>query len=225
MREELFAVGDVPVALWAPETPDENRPVILLGHGGGFHKTAPEMVALATRLVAEGGFTVVCPDVPGHGDRPVDEELNRIATANQTRIEAGADIATILAEFHALVALTTVREWRSVLDFVGARRAGYRGVSLGCGLGVPFVAAEPRVRAAVLGLGSGLASREAAAAITAPVEFLLQWDDERVPREHALALFDAFGSAGKTLHANPGKHGDLPDHEIDSTIRFFRRHL
>lgn len=102
------------------------------------------------------------------------------------------------------------------------------GISLGCGLGVPFVAAEPRVRAAVLGLGGAAAPalREAAAQITVPIEFLVQWDDERVPREQSVALFDAFGSADKTLHANPGRHGDrLPEHELDSAVRFFTRHL
>jgi hypothetical protein len=31
------------------------------------------------------------------------------------------------------------------------------------------------------------------------VEFLLQWDDEAVTRDAALALFDAFASAEKTL--------------------------
>jgi dienelactone hydrolase len=98
-------------------------------------------------------------------------------------------------------------------------------VSLGCGLGVPFVAAEPRVRAAVLGLGGALASAEAAAQITVPVEFLMQWDDERVPRAQSLALFDALASAEKTLHANPGKHAEVPAFELDSTLRFFARHL
>jgi hypothetical protein len=30
---------------------------------------------------------------------------------------------------------------------------------------------------------------------------------------------------GKTLHANPGKHGEIPAFEMDSTLRFFARHL
>jgi dienelactone hydrolase len=98
-------------------------------------------------------------------------------------------------------------------------------VSLGCGLGVPFVAAESRVRAAVLGLGGVLESAEAAARVTVPMEFLVQWDDERVPRAQCLALFDALASAEKTLHANPGKHGEVPAFEVDSTLRFFARHL
>ena len=58
-----------------------------------------------------------------------------------------------------------------------------------------------------------------------PVEFLLQWDDELVPRDSGLALFDAFASREKTLHANPGRHTGVPAFELDSSERFFTRHL
>jgi dienelactone hydrolase len=200
-------------------------------HGGGQHKKAPDIVAYARRFVAECDFAVAAVDVPGHGDRPKDEEYDRIATENEARVHAGEDRAPLIAGFQALVAGQTVPEWRAVLDalqalgHVGAGSVGYWGVSLGCGLGVPFVAAEPRVRAAVLGLGGALASAEAAARITVPVEFLVQWDDERVPREQSMALFDAFASSEKTLHANPGRHGELPAFELDSNVRFFSRHL
>jgi dienelactone hydrolase len=231
VTEQLFSLGEIPGVLWTREGATGSRPLVLMGHGGGQHKKAPAMVARAHRLVAECDFAVVVADVPGHGDRPTDEEFDRIATENQARIEAGEDLAPLIAEFQPLVARRTVPEWRSVLDavrelgHVGAGPVGYWGVSLGCGLGVPFVAAEPRVRAAVLGLGGAHASAEVAARITVPVEFLVQWDDERVPRDQSLALFDAFASAEKTLHANPGKHGELPAFEIDSMLRFFTRHL
>lgn len=92
-------------------------------------------------------------------------------------------------------------------------------------LGVPLVAAEPRIRAAVLGLFGALGLAEAAARITIPVHFVMQWDDERVPRQESLALFGAFASAEKTLHANPGKHGDVPAFETENSLRFFTRHL
>ena len=46
-----------------------------------------------------------------------------------------------------------------------------------------------------------------------------------MPRAQSLALFDALGSAEKTLHANPGKHADLPSFETDSSLQFFARHL
>ncbi|AQW54865.1 dienelactone hydrolase family protein [Streptomyces violaceusniger] len=231
VREQLFTLGEIPGVLWTPEGAAGTRPLILMGHGGGQHKKAPDVLARARRYVAECGFAVVAVDVPGHGDRPVVEEYDRIATENQARVAAGEELAQLIADFQALVARRTVPEWRAVLDavqrleHVGAGPVGYWGVSLGCGLGVPFVAAEPRVRAAVLGLGGALASAGDAARITVPVEFLVQWDDERVPRAEGLALFDALASAEKTLHANPGRHGDVPAFELDSALRFFARHL
>ncbi|MFE0513135.1 dienelactone hydrolase family protein [Streptomyces sp. NPDC058964] len=231
VREQLFVLGEIPGVLWTPEDAVGSRPVIVFGHGGGRHKKAPDVVNLARRFVTECDFAVVAVDVPGHGDRPVDEEYNRIATQNQARVEAGEDLAPLIAGFQAMVARQTVPEWRAVLDavqqleHVGVSPVGYWGVSLGCGLGVPFVAAEPRVRAAVLGLGGILAKAEDAGRITVPVEFLVQWDDERVPRDQGLALFDALASADKTLHANSGKHGDIPEFELDSTLSFFSRHL
>ncbi|MFJ2399545.1 dienelactone hydrolase family protein [Streptomyces sp. NPDC087843] len=229
--EQLFTLDGVPGALWTPEGATGPRPLVLMGHGGGQHKKAPDILALARRIVAECGFAAVAVDVPGHGDRPVDEEFDRIATENQARVAAGEELAPLIAGFQALVARRTVPEWRAVLDavqrleHVGAGPVGYWGVSLGCGLGVPFVAAEPRVRAAVLGLGGASASAADAARITVPVEFLLQWDDERVPRAQGLALFDALASAEKTLHANAGRHGEIPAFEPDSALRFFTRHL
>ncbi|GGT46491.1 dienelactone hydrolase family protein [Streptomyces purpureus] len=231
VREQLFTLGEIPGVLWTPEGAAGTRPLIVMGHGGGQHKKAPGILARAHRFVAECGFAVAAVDVPGHGNRPMDETYNRIATENQARVEAGEELAPLIAGFQALVAGQTVPEWQAVLDAVqqldqvGAGPVGYWGVSLGCGLGVPFVAAEPRVRAAVLGLGGALATAEDAARITVPVEFLVQWDDERVPREQSLALFDALASAEKTLHANPGKHGEIPAFELDSALRFFSRHL
>jgi hypothetical protein len=53
----------------------------------------------------------------------------------------------------------------------------------------------------------------------------VQWDDEIAPRELALGLFDLFGSAEKTLHANPGRHAAVPPTERAAAERFFRRHL
>jgi dienelactone hydrolase len=229
--EQLFSLGEIPGVLWTPKGSAGTRPLILMGHGGGQHKKAPGIMARARRLVTEGGFAVAAVDVPGHGDRPKEEEYDRISTENQARVEAGEELAPLIAGFQALVARQTVPEWQAVLDavqeidYVGAGPVGYWGVSLGCGLGVPFVAAEPRVHAAVLGLGGALAKAEAAARITVPVEFLVQWDDERVPRTQSLALFDALASAEKTLHANPGNHADLPSFETDSSLRFFARHL
>lgn len=229
IREEFFSVNGVPAVRWTAETDPTTagRPLIFIGHGGGHHKTHPAVLHRAHHF-ARSGFAVASVDVPNHGDRPTDDHYQRMATEIRTRAESGAELAPLLTAFHARVAKQTVGEWQAVLDHLECGPVGYWGISLGCGLGVPFVAAEPRVRAAVLGLGGAAAPalREAAAQITVPIEFLVQWADERVPREQSVALFDAFGSADKTLHANPGRHGDrLPEHELDSAVRFFTRHL
>ncbi len=127
-------------------------------------------------------------------------------------------------------------EWKAALDaaqgfdFVGAGGpVGYWGVSMGTAIGVPFVASEPRITAAVFGL-AGL--REGATEyarprpeITIPVEFVFQWEDAVAPREAGIALFNAFASAEKTMHINPGGHMDIPDFEGASWERFFVRHL
>ncbi|MBO3741732.1 dienelactone hydrolase family protein [Actinoplanes flavus] len=218
-----FTVGGVPAVLWSPGATD--RPLIFIGHGGGEHKTAPEILRYAERFTA-AGFAVVSADVPNHGDRPYDPGLDRKAGAMRARVDAGENLAVAIAAFQDEVSRQTVGEWRAVLDHLGADRAGYWGVSLGCGLGVPFVAAEPRVRAAVLGLGGGSANAATAARISVPVRFVIAWDDERIPRDNSLTLFDALGTPEKSLHAHPGGHsGPLPDHELDAQVAFFGRHL
>ncbi|MDX3387018.1 alpha/beta hydrolase [Streptomyces niveiscabiei] len=231
VSEQLFTLDDIPGALWTPEGAHGPRPLILLGHGGGEHKTSPGILARARHFTARGGFAVAALDVPHHGERPAGEEFDRLAAEYRARTAAGEDTAEPDTALYTLVAGQTVAEWRTVLtalqrlDQVGGGPVGYWGVSLGCALGIPFVAAEPRVRAAVLGLQGAPELAGAAARISVPVRFLVQWDDERMPRAQSLALFDAIGSAGKTLHAHPGGHGDLPPSETGDSLRFLARHL
>ncbi|MGI5163779.1 alpha/beta hydrolase [Spirillospora sp. CA-253888] len=221
----------VPGVLWTPEGATGPRPLILVGHGGGQHKKAPGVLAVARRFVTEGGFAVAAIDAPGHGDQPRDEEFVRIAGRLRAGMADGADPAPLVSALHDHMAGQAVAEWRAVitavqeLDRVGVGPVGYWGLSLGCGIGVPLLAAEPRIRAAVLGLLGAHGLAEAAARVTVPVRFLLQWDDALVPRPQGLALFGALASAEKTLHANPGGHGEVPAFETDDSVRFFTRHL
>ena len=200
-----------PGSLWMPSQPEGERPLVLLGHGGTRHKRYGYILHMARRLVRHLGYAAAAIDAPRHGDRQ---------RPGSQRPAVTAPISQVIAE------------WQATTDFVrslpevGSGPVGYWGLSMGCSLGISFVAAEPRIAAAVLGLsGRHEPLRQAAAGVSCPVLFLLQWDDELVPRDHGLALFDAIGSPDKQLHANPGRHQDVPMREFDAAERFFRERL
>lgn len=232
VREREFQVGEVPGVLWTPAGDVGPRPLVLMGHGGGQHKTAPGQLARARHFVTGHGLAVASVDAPGHGGRADDADLARLTAAVRQRAEAGEPFLDELARAGARRAALAVPEWRATLDALLKEPAagttghvGYYGVSLGSAIGIPFVAAEPRIAAAVLGLAGHGSLAEPARRVTVPVQFLVQWDDELIPREGALALFDAIASTSKTLHANPGRHTEVPAVELEHSGRFLARHL
>lgn len=187
------------------------------------------MAGRAERIVAGCGFAVAVLDAPGHGDRPRTDHDEREIAFMQAAMAAGEPVGPIVVRYNAHLAEQAVPEWRATLDalqdagFDGP--VGYFGLNMGTAIGVPLTAAEPRIAAAVFGLFWPEPLAETAKRITIPIEFALQWDDEHIPREAGLALFDAFGSKEKSLHANAGAHKELPRFEADSAVRFFARHL
>ncbi|EMF02338.1 hypothetical protein J7W19_09240 [Streptomyces mobaraensis NBRC 13819 = DSM 40847] len=94
---------------------------------------------------------------------------------------------------------------------------------MGTAIGVPPAVADPRITAAVFGLFRADSLAEPARDLTIPIEFVMQRDDERVPCESALTLFDAFGSRDKTQRANAGRHKEVTRFEADSAVRFLAR--
>jgi dienelactone hydrolase len=223
---------DVPAVLWVPERPAERRPLVLLGHGGGMHKEAPFITRLADWLAGAPGYACLAIDLPFHGERipPGESGLSPL----ERRARMGLDA---WRERNSRATGQAVADWRAAMD--AARDidpaphgpAGYVGLSMGTRFGVPLVAAEPRITAAVLGLfGVATAALEsgfarAARQVTVPVLFLQQWDDQLFPRADGLTLFDLLGSRDKALHASPGGHLDIPRAEMDNAVRFLRRHL
>jgi dienelactone hydrolase len=235
----------VPGIIWQPEGPAKPRPTVLIGHGGTQHKRAPNVLGLARRFVRHLGYNAAALDAPGHGDRVTDQgAADEARTRLERRIADGAQggprgLEMSPEEAKAWVARTTngVAEWKALLDdFTHAGnitddRLGYWGVSMGTAIGLPFVAAEPRIKAAVLGL-AGLSNRpgsdafeSAARSLSIPLLFLFQWDDELMTREAGLGLFDAFASTEKTMHINPGGHVAMPLFERDAVEAFYLRHL
>ena len=98
------------------------------------------------------------------------------------------------------------------------------------------MAAEPRIKATVLGL-CGLAQpsddtpyiterlAEDAPRVRQPTLFLVQWDDELVLRDGAFALFDLLGADDKRLYAHPGRHHETPAHVRATTAAFLAGQL
>ncbi len=220
--ERDFTVGEVTGALWSPVSGADRAPLVLIGHGGDQHKNAPAMAGRAHRIATSCRFTVAAIDAPGHGGRPrTAHDEQEIAAIQQARA-AGEPVGPIVVRYNAHLAERAVPEWQATLDAlqelpeIGAEGpVGYWGLNMGTAIGVPLAVVEPRITAAVFGLfWPDLA--EVASQITIPIEFDIQWHDEYIDRQSGLVLFDAFASKEKTLHANVGKHEELPRFEADS---------
>jgi alpha-beta hydrolase superfamily lysophospholipase len=233
--ERDFLVGEIPGVLWSPVSGPEYAPLVLMGHGGGLHKKTPALTARAHEAVKTWGFSVVAIDAPGHGDRPLTAEDEQARADMRQAVMAGdkGRFESVSVTYAISLAERAVPEWRATLDAlqnlpeIGTDAPiGYGGgISLGTAIGVPLTAVEPRISAAIFGGGFFVyeAQIEAAREITVPVQFLLPWDDEYVDRQSGLALFDAFGSKEKTLHANPGDHRTIRWVGVDN--EFLARHL
>jgi dienelactone hydrolase len=226
----------VPGIIWTPEGATGPRPLLLVGHGGTQHKRVEGVLARGRHMARQFGYAVVSLDAPDHGDRTTPERQaaaranieERMRNRVQVRAEGEMSQMRERARKH-------VGEWKATLDAVqklpevGDGPVGWWGVSMGTSNGVPFIASEPRIKAAVLGL-NGLREgqdefRKQAESISIPLLFVFQWHDQLVSREAGLALFDAFAAREKTMHINPGGHTGIPAFERDAYDAFYLRHL
>lgn len=199
--------------MWSPPEIPVGSPLVLIGHGGGGHKKAATVVPNGRGFVLEHGITAVCIDAPGHGERGGALGRTPEYYALWSNAEEMTDHAT--------------SDWQRVLSALLARgsfdpeRVGWSGMSMGSMVGVPYLAAEPRIRAAAIGLcgtsgdtpGRGTIGQvliHTAPRVTVPLIFMLQWDDERFMREGAFHLFELLGSRDKRLVAHLGAHGEMP---------------
>lgn len=232
VREREFVLGDVPGILWTPQTasPSSPVPLVLLGHPGGLRQMYPRLL-LRARSCAAHGFAAVTIELPGSGDRP------RINIVEQARADLRGCLARrepvtpeIIDRLVAPLVEAAVPEWRSVIDAaltvteIGGPVAYSGGI---ISIGVRLASVEPRIAAAGLFAGSFIPAAifEDARTLVIPLHVLLQWDDEGNDRQSALDLFDAFGSAEKTLQANMGGHRGVPAFAGEDAARFFARHL
>lgn len=226
----------VPGVLWAPEGAKGPRPLLLQGHGGTQNKRTAGIVSRSRAMVRHYGYACAAIDAPGHGDRTTPEAQAAAQAALGERMRTRArERPPEEVRSMADRSLKAVPEWKATLDalqqldYIGAGPVGWWGVSMGTSIGVPFVASEARVKAAVFGL-NGLrpgaeAFEKAVRSIAIPILFVFQWHDQLVGHEAGIALYDAFASREKTMHINPGGHTSIPAFERESYESFYLRHL
>jgi len=218
----------IPGIVWHPATPSGARPLILLGHGGSGHKRSAKMLRLGQMFASEYGYWAAAIDGPVHGGR------GSVTDATDPAYRRMWQRANVMQDM--------IDDWTTTLDTfcamseIDSARIGYWGVSMGTMFGLPFVASDKRIGAAVLGkagmtgpsvMRSGIDAhfKVYASRLTIPVLFAIQWDDERFDREGQLTLFDMLGSADKRLLAYPGKHSDDGPDAFEIEGQFLRRTL
>lgn len=215
--------GPVPGLLWTRAGGTGPAPLVLVGHGGSGAKDAANNLAVRDYLTGQRGIATLAIDGPAHGDRGPVTDTSHPAYSEMWRNPR------VIDEMN--------EDWRGSLDATlalgefNADAVGYYGLSMGTMFGLPFVAAEPRIAVAVLGLcglrgtsvdRSGIAGRLAADAprVTCPLMYHVQWDDERFERDSALELYGLLSSTDKRLQSTPGLHAGVSV-EARETLRSF----
>lgn len=222
---------NVPGLLWFRQGQAGRRPIVLVGHGGSQHKASEAVLDIVRGLVAQPStdqaYCVAAIDGPVHGDR---------------RADGGLDGAKVILEFRALwnehpeVIDTMIADWRGAIDHlltlpeVDPAAIGWFGLSMGTGYGMPLCAAEPRIRAALLGMWGtshmhGERMKAAAARLQCPVRYHRKQDDERFTPEGQVELYDAIASPSKTFAVYPGRHVNPAQPELDDAFAFLRDQL
>jgi len=205
--------------LWSGPDTKPGAPLVCFGHGASGNRHQRPIPRIASQLARDHGYFGLSLDGPVHGRRQIGPG-GRASFWPEWEREGTSE--------------KMVRDWRLALAIIAdladvqATKVGYWGLSMGTIYGAPFVAEEPRISVAVLGL-MGLVSKPAhyaptikaaAEAITCPIFFIWQLEDELFTRDECLALFDALASEDKRLHASPGLHPNVPIEELDFSIDF-----
>ncbi len=212
----------VPIAVWKPLNTHNlsRRPLTLVGHGGSGHKTSQLVLDIVERLVAKHGFVVAAIDGPVHGSRrAVFEDGPKVRDEFRELWARGESVDAMVAD------------WRATLDALCAMpevdesAIGWYGISMGTAYGLPFVAAEPRIRAAVLGMwGTDREPRERlerdAAQVRVPVLFQQKADDAIFSDSGQRDLFTRLASIDREHIIYAGGHTDPAGEQLDDIVDF-----
>jgi alpha-beta hydrolase superfamily lysophospholipase len=225
-RTGTVSVSDrlVPWVSWSPAGPPPET-LVLIGHGASGDKYENYVVALGHSL-AKRGVASVAIDGPIHGGRRSGDSATMPFFDFAARWSSDATLTDCMID-----------DWRTVLDLFlrdgsvsPTAAVGYWGLSMGTILGLPLVAAEPRITACVLGLmGATGPTKERivndAQAMRIPTMFLVQWDDQLFHRRDAFELFNLIASSDKILIATPGNHGAVTGETFKRSAEFLINRL
>lgn len=224
----LGAHGPIPTVVWQPteagaaNQANEAYPLVLAGHGGGSHKTDGFVTALRDRLL-QRSIAVAAIDAVGHGERAPDKQTPE-------------SVIRVISEAASYRQMTA--DWTAALDALletgdfAAGAVAYAGLSGGTLFGLPFIASDERITAAVLGacgyegaplLGDAPSTfapvlHEAAQDYHRPALFLLQADDDYFPPTGGQALYEDLASTDKQLVVSPGTHTEVPASALDQAV-------
>jgi len=215
----------VPGVLWLPAGAPAQLPLLLAGHGGSGHKTSQLVLDFALPLARNQGCAVAAIDGPVHGARRA-----QFAEGLTVRDEflalwrAGGSVDPMIADWRAAIDALTA------LPQIDPGAIGWYGVSMGTAYGLPLLAAEPRIRAAVLGMwglsypNSGRLGLEAPQ-VQCPLLFQQKWDDEIFSRESQIELFDKLGARDKRLKIYMGGHKNPEGEQLQDISDFLLTRL
>lgn len=203
-------------AIWLPESAGADT-LMLFGHGASGDRYQEPIAHLAGRF-QKAGVPSLSIDGPVHGLRKVGDGQRG---AFSEEVQRETHIQDMLDDWNEAIAIA------QGLDDVEADKLAYLGLSMGSIYGIPLVATRPDMTVATLGLigmtkilPHGEAFLAMAAQIDIPLLFLMQMEDELFPRDGCIEVFDAFASADKRMHCNPGLHPEIPQEEIDFSFEF-----
>lgn len=219
------AGGSAPGALWLP-TSGNPRALICYGHGGSRHKREASVIAFAEAAIGRHGFAVVAIDGPVHGARYHGPARTMPETQMAFRNlweSADSGVAGMVADWGATLDGLLAEETLQGLN------VGYYGLSMGHGYGVPLLAADARIAAAIIGLwGANYPNSEQLEAVArkvrCPTLFMHMLADEFFTLDGALTLFDAMPSGDKRLLLMPGPHA-LTEEQTETGLAFLAKRL
>lgn len=209
----------IPCSIWsAARSP---RGIVLLGHGLGVDRDH-ETVRVPARVSAlDHEAVVVVPEIPLHGVRDAHPRDPSGIVDRWQSFWAGGGATTLTAELGCVL--------RFARASYGPLPVSYFGLSLGTQYGIPFLAREPEVCAAVLGLfgsrpppRSPLMNRDAPA-VRCPVYFVQKLDDELHGADSTTHLYQRLGAAEKVLDATPGGHAETSMASVRKACAFLAR--